>query len=662
MNIEEVLQTFIAESRDQLDAMEAALLAIESNAVDSETIHGLFRAAHTIKGSAGLFQLEHIVSFAHAVESVLDAARDGRLSLDAELVALLMPCRDHLGLLIDAVAAGQVEPEESSRELGAPLIEKLHDCLARNAAARASAAAAAPNGPGTRATDEDESAESWNISLRFGPAVLEHGMDPLSFLRHLQGYGKIVNLVTLFDALPPPEQMDPRACYLGFEIAFRTSKDLQTIENVFELVRDECELRILPKDRARPGEIGKPSVPPAVVATTFAKQKQVKEAKALDQRSVRVDADKLDGLINLVGELIIAAAGASLVARRVHEPELEQNIAGLSTLVEAVRDHALQLRMVRIAGTFQRFRRVVYDVSRDLGKDIELVLEGEEAELDKTVVERIGDPLMHLVRNAIDHGIEPPEVRAARGKPRTGSIRLNAFHDSGSIVIQVSDDGAGLHRSKILTKAVERGLVEPGRSLSEDEIHNLIFEPGFSTADQITDLSGRGVGMDVVKQNITALRGSVSVASVAGRGTTVSVRLPLTLAIINGFLVGLGKALFVLPLDMIEECLELGEHEQDYATLRGNILPYIRLGELFQIEAATAARQNVVVVRSGAQRAGLVVDTLLGEFQTVIKPLGKMFSRVKCISGSTILGSGEVALILDVPTLLQQAAQGAVMN
>jgi two-component system chemotaxis sensor kinase CheA len=319
--------------------------------------------------------------------------------------------------------------------------------------------------------------------------------------------------------------------------------------------------------------------------------------------------------------------------------------------------------MVKIGATFNRFQRVVHDVAHDMGKDIGLVVSGEDAELDKTVVEKIADPLMHLVRNAIDHGIETPALRKERGKPAAGTVRLNAYHDSGSIAIEVSDDGGGLSRDRILAKALERGLLEPGHAPSDAELYNLVFEPGFSTASQVTNLSGRGVGMDVVKRNITALRGSVSIASQEGVGTTVTVRLPLTLAIINGFLVGLGKSVFVVPLDMIEECVELrSEPGRDYTNLRGNVLPFIRLRELFGIEGESTQRENIVVVKHAGYKAGLVVDTLLGEFQTVIKPLNKVFNQVKCFSGSSILGTGEVALILDVPTLVQQAAQVSVTN
>jgi two-component system chemotaxis sensor kinase CheA len=302
----------------------------------------------------------------------------------------------------------------------------------------------------------------------------------------------------------------------------------------------------------------------------------------------------------------------------------------------------------------------VHDVSRELGKDIGLVVTGEDTELDKTLVEKIGDPLMHLVRNAMDHGIEPTELRIARGKPPRGTVKLNAYHDSGSIAIEVSDDGGGLRKDRILAKAVERGLVHASQKLSDQEIHSLIFEPGFSTADQVTNLSGRGVGMDVVKRNIVALRGSVEIDSEEGAGTKVTVRMPLTLAMISGFLVGIGGSVFVIPLDVIEECHELSaEPGQSYTNLRGQILPVVRLRDLFQIKAEPARRESVVVVNCAGRRAGLVVDTLMGEFQTVIKPLGRKFQRVRCIGGATILGSGEVALIVDVPALLEQVHRAA---
>jgi two-component system, chemotaxis family, sensor kinase CheA len=731
MDLDQALQTFIVEGRELLAEMEAALLRVSEEDDPDESINAIFRAAHTIKGSAGLFGLDDVVAFTHVAESLLDQVRGGAIALGDNLIELLLACGDHIATLIDAVDSGAAPLDTQVILAGEALVASLNEHMAGaivganrgQAPVAASCASLAGDvlesfdsasfGAGAMGSDTglEVGVDHWHISLRFGENVLRNGMDPLSFIRYLATLGTIEHVVTLPDRVPVLDALDAEACYLGFEIAFKSDADKATIENVFEFVLDDCLIHIvpphsqiaryieligqLPEEPSRLGEIlvrcgsvtprelelalqtqrlseppdlvgsiltAQGKVAPQVVEVAAAKQKQVKEAKAIESQaaqSVRVDADKLDRLINLVGELITAAAGANLVARRSRNAELQEFNSTLVNLVEEVRDSALQLRMVKIGGTFGRFRRVVHDVARELGKDIELRTSGEETELDKTVVERIGDPLMHLVRNAMDHGIDSPELRAERGKPAQGTVALNAYHDSGSIVIEVSDDGGGLNRDKILAKAIERGLVEAGRSMSDDEIHGLIFEPGFSTADQITNLSGRGVGMDVVKRNITALRGSIAITSQPGLGTTVSVRLPLTLAIINGFQVGVGKAVFVVPLDMVDECVTfMGETDRDYTDLRGQVLPFIRLRELFDISAAheapAPARQNIVVVKHAGQKFGLVVDMLMGEAQTVIKPLSRMFSQVKGISGSSILGSGEVALILDVPVLLQQ--------
>jgi two-component system chemotaxis sensor kinase CheA len=655
MNLDEALQTFFIEARELLEDMEAALLRVADEYDPTESINAIFRAAHTIKGSAGLFGLDGVVGFTHVVESVLDEVRGGTVILGDALIELLLACADHIGTLVDKVEAGEGALDAEAEQAGDALLERLRQYLAPSEAAPVTEIAGDTGHTGNTGL--------WQISVRFGEDVLRNGMDPLSFIRYLGTLGSIERIVTLQDQLPELGALDPEACHLGFEIAFRTDADQATIENVFEFVIDDCVLHIAAPSAAAVAEPVAPSPPlpteAQAAAPTSSPQpapKQAKDAKPQESQSVRVDADKLDRLINLVGELIIAAAGANLIARRTRNVELQESNSTLSDLVEEVRDSALQLRMVKIGATFGRFKRVVHDVARELGKDIELRVSGEDTELDKTVVEKIGDPLMHLVRNAMDHGIDAPDVRAARGKPAQGTVALNAFHDSGSIVIQVSDDGGGLNRDKILAKAVERGLVEAGKNLSDNEIYGLIFEPGFSTADQITNLSGRGVGMDVVKRNITALRGSVGIESQPGQGTTVTVRLPLTLAIINGFQVGVGKSVLVVPLDVVDECVEFSaEPGHDYIDLRGQVLPFIRLRDLFEVAGAPAARQNIVVVKHAGQKFGLVVDTLMGEAQTVIKPLSKMFAQVQGISGSSILGSGDVALILDVPVLMQQA-------
>ena len=649
MNLDEALPGFVAETTELLREMEIGLLNCSGSNTDPETINLIFRVAHTIKGSAGLFGLDGIVGFVHVMETGLDLVRLGRASMSDELVSLLLSCKDHVEALLGPVTGGgKLSPAAEAR--GVELLSGLRRLTqgeeSTDQPAQGSTVAAAIE-PAANAVAE------WNVNVRFGAGVLTSGMDPLGFIRYLRTFCEIVALKVLDDALPAPAQMDPQTCYLGFDIDLRTTSSQANIESAFEFVQDDCTLSVTPKgtpaaavpQRQRDTPADEPGRKPVTVSG---------ESTAA-AASIRVDAGKLDYLITRIGELIIAAAGANLLARRAGNSELEESTSTLSGLVEQVREGALQLRMVKIGGTFGRFQRTVHDVSRELGKEIQLVIRGEDTELDKTVVEKIADPLTHLVRNAIDHGIEAADVRLARGKPAVGTVTLNAYHDSGSIVIEVCDDGGGLMRDKILAKAIERGLVEAGRSLSDSEVFGFIFEAGFSTAETVTNLSGRGVGMDVVKRNIAALRGTVGIESEEDRGTTVTVRLPLTLAIINGFQIAVGKSSFVLPLESIEECVEFSsESGHDFANLRGAVLPFVRLREVFGTNEPASRRQSIVVVKHAGERAGLVVDALLGEFQTVIKPLGKLFRNVDYVSGSSILGNGEVALILDVPTLIRK--------
>jgi two-component system chemotaxis sensor kinase CheA len=714
MSMDQALQTFFAESRELLQQMEDLLLQLEHSPDDREAINAMFRAAHTIKGSAGLFGLDLIVGFTHTVENLLDKVREGHLHFNSDLVAELLLCRDHMEMLVDHAIAGDGELDADKREHGDRLTRKVIELMGGkpdDAHAKGVTQMPAQTEPQLESSGGGEvSSDTWHLSLRFGNDVLRNGMDPLSFIRYLTTLGEIVSLHTILDAMPDADSMDPESCYLGFEIALKSDADKKTIEDVFEFVRDDCKVHILPprskiseymelirslpEEDALLGEIlvksgaitqkeldeglasqwfrdtplgeilvEQQTVQRPVVDAALNKQKHDKDAKAQEGRFIRVQADKLDDLINMVGELVIAGASANLMAQRTKDSVLQEATSTVSRLVEEIRDGALKLRMVEIGETFNRFQRVVRDTSKELGKDIWLEISGADTELDKTVVEKIGDPLMHLVRNSMDHGIESKELRAQRGKPAKGTLRLNAFHDSGSIVIEVGDDGGGLNRERILNKAIERGLVAAGQNLSDREVYNLIFEPGFSTAAQVTNLSGRGVGMDVVRRNIESLRGTVDLDSEEGQGTTVRIRLPLTLAIIDGFLVGVGGAAYIVPLDMVLECVDLtGEAQQasrdhNYLNLRGEVLPFVRLRDQFDVEGKPGRRENVVVVRYGGQKAGLVVDELLGEYQTVIKPLGKVFSGTRGIGGFTILGSGEVALILDVPSLIQQAAK-----
>ena len=714
MNLDDAFKTFIAESRELLQQMEDALLRLEQAGDEPETIHAIFRAAHTIKGSAGLFGLDHVVKFTHVAESVLDRVRDGELSIDSELAALLLESCDYIGSLVDLVAEG-AEVDASAQEQGRTLAERLGQYLVPQAGKQDGVGVPLVQGRGDSWEESDGvEADHWHISLRFGRDAMRNGLDPASFIRYLSRLGRIVHIVTLTTDIPPAADMDPESCYLGFEIAFDSQADGAEIEGVFEFAREDCLIHILPP-HSRVGEykalirdlpeeamllgeillccgtltrpelsdmfavraggdssgvsidagvqVVENDLSPSVVKSGPEKQRHAKDDKRGEVGFIRVDAGKLDQLINLVGELIIAAAGTNLAAKRSGLAELLEGTANVSLLVEEVRDSALNLRMVQIGATFSRFNRVVRDVSKELGKDIRLQISGAETELDKTVVEKIGDPLTHLVRNSMDHGIEAAETRIAKGKPSHGTLRLNAYHESGSIVIEVVDDGGGLDRDRILAKAVERGLIKPEQPLSDHEIYNLIFEPGFSTANEVSNLSGRGVGMDVVRRNIQALRGTVDLESVPGHGTTVRVRVPLTLAIIDGFLIGVGDWSYVVPLDMVVECLELTEAEQEsasgnYINLRGEVLPYARLRDEFAVGGRSSRRENIVVVNYAGMKVGLVVDRLIGESQVVIKPLGKLFDRVRGIGGFTILGSGEVALILDVAGMVRQLARG----
>ncbi len=701
--MDEIYTVFIQESHELLEAMESGLLLLEQGNRDDETIHAIFRAAHTIKGGAGVVDLGHVERFTHVLESLLEDLRTHRLDISESLIGALLRAGDHLSVMLDKVAAGQLEADpELQPETDAVLamLKEFH---------HGDHPAPSTRQEGSLDVEHAPSAEdSWLIRVMFGKDILRNGMEPLAFLRHLATLGEIRQIHVLSHDLPAAEAMDPESCYLGFDVLLQSAVGKEAIEKVFMFCRDDCELSILPpatqvgdfvnriadlpEEQMRLGEmlvragaltpdelaqglrgqdavaeqgsiapplgeilVRQQVVQPEIVDAAVSRQKQVKDKASVDARLIRVRADKLDQLIDLVGELVIAGASASLLARQSGQTALVEATSLLGRLVENIRDSALQLHMVQIGETFRRFYRVVRDVAKELGKDIDLVVSGGDTELDKSVVEKITDPLMHLIRNAIDHGIERSAERLACGKSAMGTVALSARHDSGSIVIEVADDGRGIDTTRVHDKAVEKGLIHATQVLSDKEIINLIFEPGFSTADHVSNISGRGVGMDVVRKNVQALRGSVEVSSEQGKGSVFTIRLPLTLAIIDGFLTGVSDASYVVPLDAVVECVELSNAEQSMAflNLRGEVLPLIDLRVLFNHQDAPPRRRNVVVVRHVGGRAGLVVDHLFGEFQTVIKPLGALFRNERCLSGSTILGSGEVALILDVQSLVR---------
>ncbi|WP_323815812.1 chemotaxis protein CheA [Cellvibrio sp. NN19] len=708
MNLDGALQTFFAEADDLLNSMEAALLRLDDGDQDMETINEIFRAAHTIKGSAGLFGLNDIVSFTHTVENVLDRARDGKITISGDLLSILLPCRDHISVLVENAKYERTNDAECLAQ-GEALLESLSPWLdAESHPAKSAVATKASEQQMSASAESDH--ESWHISVRFGPDLLRNGMDPLSILRFLRTLGEITHITTLADHLPPFNDFDPEQLYLGFEITLVSSATQQQIEDAFMFVRDESDIKIipprsnvdayvnliksLPENPQRLGEIlvkshaisfqeldaalatqkhqakttgavgmlgdilvEEQAVPVEIVNAALDKQKKNNEKKSSgENRFIRVDAERLDVLINLIGELVINRQRVDLLSSKMGNSTLIEAVTAMGNFTEAIRDAALTLRMVPIGDTFQKFRRVVRDTAKSIGKEIELEIEGAETELDRSMVEKLNDPLMHIVRNAMDHGIEAIAVRQSRNKPDAGTIKLTARHDAGNIVIGIHDDGGGLDVERIRKKAINNGLIEEGVHLSRQELFQLIFHPGLSTAEQVTNLSGRGVGMDVVKRNIEELQGGIEIESEVGIGTSFSIRLPLTLAIIDGFHVTAEKIDFIVPQNTILECVDLNSlnhvRGQNCVNLRGDQVPYIRLREIFSLQPGEHGREKIVVVQFGEKRAGIVVDELHGEIQTVVKPMGPIFQALKGIGGSSLLGTGAVALILDIQQLI----------
>lgn len=730
LNLDAARGIFFTEARQLLSDVETHVLHLERDPTESEALNAAFRAAHTIKGSAGVFGYAAVTHFVHDLETVLDRVRNGELGFDGNMSTLVLACRDHIAVMIDGLENGQPDGQLASedsahqadltRQLKAYLHDDSHDAAPDPAASGASNTAL----PAQDTADAGNSRYGhWHITVRLGKTTLADGFDPRPILGFMETFGTIHTLVPVLDSLPKFADADPEQCHLGFELHFETEQPEREILDAFEFITNTSTVRVLshtcdtaafdafcrlyPEGESRavallsscgverpptatapvtatghtansPAGMPAPSIqgPEANVthpigatrtgttptaATT--KPPAGKPAKSASNAFIRVPADKLDTLINLVGELVIANASTVEQARRMNDGPMLESTSAVASLIEEIRDGALGLRMVQIGETFHRFQRVVRDLAMNLGKQIALDISGEDTELDKSVVERIGDPLMHLVRNAIDHGLETTEGRLEAGKPESGRIGLHAYHDSGHIVIEVSDDGRGLNRERIFRKAVEKGLIAPEAQLSDADVCQLIFLPGFSTAEKVTDISGRGVGMDVVRKNIEALRGTVQVRSTPGKGSTFEIRLPLTLAIIDGFLTGVGDAHYVIPLAYVRECLELGAYDipEDrpdlHYDLRGEFLPCIRLRSIFGVRGPRPRRENIIVVSFGDTRAGLIADHLLGESQTVIKPLGALFESNRAISGATILGSGEVALIIDVPKLVGEVSR-----
>ncbi|KAF1724022.1 chemotaxis protein CheA [Pseudoxanthomonas japonensis] len=663
MDMQRFHATFFEESREGLEAMEAGLLSLEQGNRDGDLINSIFRAAHSIKGGSATFGFDAIAGMTHVLETLLDELRAGQRAVSPPAVDAMLASVDVLRTLLAEAEHGT--PADPAA------VQAMKDRL--NAVLSGQDAPAAAASPATAAVADAEP-DGWKIGFTPAPSLFMSGNDPLRILRELEHLGPL-EIACRMERLPGFEQIDPLEAYLAWDLGLIGKVPRSAVDDVFAWVVDDCELDIQPMQRtAVPGEaVAVAAQPVTAVAASGAQAPAAAATPAANdaaETSIRVSVDKIDGLINLVGELVITQAMLKQVSGLLDQAQCERLFAGLDLLERNTRDlqeAVIGVRMLPVDAVFRRFPRLVRDLSARLGKQVRLRTVGEGTELDKGLIERIADPLVHLVRNSIDHGLEMPDVRAQAGKDETGTITLAASHQGGHIVIEVSDDGRGLNRDRILAKAAERGLAVP-ENPTDAQVWDLIFQPGFSTAEAVTDLSGRGVGMDVVRRNIQALGGEVQLESAAGHGTRVVIRLPLTLAILDGMAVSVGDETLILPLTYVLEALQ--PKDEDVRTVagdgrvlrvRGEYLPIVALNEYYRYGDHRNADQLVVVVEADGQKLALEVDELIGQQQVVVKNLENNYRRIDGISGATILGDGRVALIVDVGGLvrtrrMQQAA------
>ncbi len=655
LEMAEIAKVFFQESREGLDLMESGLLSLGASA-DSESINTIFRAAHSIKGGSATFGYSEVAGFTHGVETLLDEMRNGVRPVTAEAIQVLLQACDCLRDMIAATEAEQ--PLDQGR------IANLNGDIAHILGERPPPASAPPPDAPTDAAVNTEPS-GWHIVFEPVADLLRLRNEPTRMFAELARLGTFTARADI-SRVPALGALDPESCYLSWDIEMSGRISRSKLDEVFDWVDSRCRLEFTPKvDSAAAVQVVPTAEPQAGAARAHGQK------GGADSGSIRVATEKLDNIINLVGELLITQSMLSGFADGIDPGELDRLRQGLSQLARNTRElqeSVMQIRMLPISFAFNRFPRIVHDLSRKLGKKVELKLAGENTELDKTVLEKISDPLVHLVRNALDHGLEIPELRAAAGKHETGALELGAFHEGGNIIIEVRDDGAGLNKAKILSKARERGLVPPDQELSDEQIDNLIFMPGFSTADQVSDVSGRGVGMDVVRRNIHDLGGHVQISSREGLGSTIRIRLPLTLAILDGQLVRVGKEVYIISLLAIVETIQVARGRvntlagrTEVFRLRDAYLPVVKLCDQFGVEPDSRSAEDglLVVVEADGKRVGVLVDDLLAQQQVVIKSLESNFKPVTGIAGATILGDGTVALIIDVPELIRSAAKSA---
>jgi two-component system chemotaxis sensor kinase CheA len=682
-------ELFIEEANELLAELETSLLELEKFPEDPDLIGRIFRAMHTIKGSGAMFGFDAVAGFTHEIESVYELVRNGKIQVTKILIDLTLKACDDIRKMIDP--AREWKGDADCRQ---DILSCFRNLIPGNDTGKKPAS---PKLPKEGAEPAGKAVlETYRIRFRPNPDIFGSGTNPLFLLSELRALGQCT-IIAQTDTLPKLQEMDPELCYTYWDIILTTSVGENAIRDVFIFVEDSCDLTVTAVDSERIGEaeykkigeilvergdleqkdvkkilgrqkrIGELLVDAGVVGSAkvesaLAEQEHIKAQRRAKQAreavaSIRVPADRLDHLVNLVGELVTIQSRLSQTALTLRDGALVQIAEEVERLISELRDKTMSIRMLTIGATFSRFKRLVRDLAEELGKEISLTTEGEETELDKTVIERLTDPLTHIIRNSIDHGIESPEERTELGKPKQGKIHLSAFHSGAFVVIQIQDDGKGIDKDAIRKKAIERGIIGSDAALPESELLSLIFASGFSTAKKVTSVSGRGVGLDVVKRNIEALHGSIEIENREGEGTKISLKLPLTLAIVDGLLVKVEKGYFVVPLSSVEECVELTRedvekaHGRNLIRIREEIVPYVSLRERFEIDGERPPIEQIVTSRIHGAKVGLLVDQVIGEHQTVIKSLGKVYKNMKEVSGATILGDGTLALILELPNI-----------
>jgi len=656
-------EIFRQEAGELFETLEAALLDLCQRPDDRELVDSAFRALHTIKGSGAMFGFDKVAAFTHEFETAFELVRKGEIKPTQDLISVALAAKDYIRALIEAA-------DSTDAIIGEAILDDLKQFIMP-----------APEGVGAATVEAPvvtaERAAGWQLHLEFDSHILRNGSSPLDLLDDLCKLGPCF-AVPITDAVPLLDELEPEDCYLKWDVTLASDCSSAAIDDVFMFVLDEMKLTISPLahvDVPAPPLLQEtiPDAPPPVPSLSVepepvgrhqaAPVERRDEPKRNEERgiaTVRVQAERLDELMDRVGELVIAQARLSQLATNGSDLSIKMIAEEIERLAASLRDTTMGARMVPIGSLFGRFRRLVHDLSRDLAKPVDFVTSGEDTELDKTMIECLADPLVHLIRNAIDHGIEDSAMRAAAGKAEQGRIELQAVHSGAQVLVSVRDNGSGLNTARIRAKAEEQGLIAPGAALSDNEIHQFLFHPGFSTAQTVSALSGRGVGMDVVKRTIENMRGSIELATIPGKGTTVTLRLPLTLAIIEGLLIRVGEGRYIIPLSAVEDCVELTPEDQrsrgrNFLNVRGDLVPFLRLREMMDVSGTPDQHQKTIIISTGETRVGLVADQIIGNHQTVIKSLSKLHSDVTIFSGATILGDGTAALILDVTQLVALA-------